>query len=284
MEMSNDDTIGNENKRRRSSVQSTSLTSSLISKPKQVWTKEEDEKLNEYINKNGEGNWNQVATFMDSNRTGKQCRERWFNHLSPAINKGEWTEEEDRIIREMRKVVGNQWSLMRKYLVGRSDNAIKNRVNAAERCKGVKVKKQIENTSTIINNNNNNNNNNFAFNEPGQNSILMGEKYGNNTDISVKRFDSNATSMMTDDFDLSLLDDECLNDFMDGDLMDYVDEENVKFNEKDKKEASKSNNWNCDGCSIFTKTVQSMLSPNMKSSSSSTGDGELQKLSEKNDF
>ena len=27
------------------------------------------------------------------NRTGKQCRERWYNHLSGGIKKGEWTEE-----------------------------------------------------------------------------------------------------------------------------------------------------------------------------------------------
>ena len=27
-----------------------------------------------------------------------QCRERWVNHLDPAINKSSWTEREDRIV------------------------------------------------------------------------------------------------------------------------------------------------------------------------------------------
>ena len=32
------------------------------------------------------------------NRTGKQCRERYFNHLQPNIKKGNWSDEEDNII------------------------------------------------------------------------------------------------------------------------------------------------------------------------------------------
>ena len=43
-------------------------------------------------------------------RTGKQCRERWLNHLSDGIKKGEWSEEEDRRITTMRLAIGNQWS------------------------------------------------------------------------------------------------------------------------------------------------------------------------------
>jgi len=39
--------------------------------------------------------WNRLATKMDT-RSGKQCRERWTNHLDPDIKKGPWSEEEDR--------------------------------------------------------------------------------------------------------------------------------------------------------------------------------------------
>ena len=28
-------------------------------------------------------------------RSGKQCRERWYNHLRPAVTKADWSVEED---------------------------------------------------------------------------------------------------------------------------------------------------------------------------------------------
>lgn len=41
--------------------------------------------------------WSVVASRLPG-RIGKQCRERWFNHLDPSIKKGEWSPEEDRIV------------------------------------------------------------------------------------------------------------------------------------------------------------------------------------------
>ena len=40
--------------------------------------------------------WSAVAQQLGG-RIGKQCRERWFNHLDPAINRAEWTIEEARV-------------------------------------------------------------------------------------------------------------------------------------------------------------------------------------------
>lgn len=38
--------------------------------------------------------WSLIADKIPG-RIGKQCRERWSNHLDPALRKGEWSKEED---------------------------------------------------------------------------------------------------------------------------------------------------------------------------------------------
>ena len=64
------------------------------------WTAEEDAKLVALVNELGTGKWGQLAKKLGLERSGKQARERWLNHLSPAVDKQEWKEEEDAIIDE----------------------------------------------------------------------------------------------------------------------------------------------------------------------------------------
>jgi hypothetical protein len=54
------------------------------------------------------------------NRTGKQCRERYQNHLRPEINKNDWSAEEDKIVMKMKEELGSQWAKISTFLVGRS--------------------------------------------------------------------------------------------------------------------------------------------------------------------
>ena len=63
-------------------------------------------------------------------RIGKQCRERWHNHLDPKISKRKWTIEEDTLIVKLHLVHGNRWCDIAKKVTGRTDNAIKNRFNS----------------------------------------------------------------------------------------------------------------------------------------------------------
>ncbi|KAL3926579.1 MAG: hypothetical protein SGPRY_003234 [Prymnesium sp.] len=99
---------------------------------KHAWTTQEDETLMRMVHAHGPGRWSQVASHLPG-RLGKQCRERWFNHLAPEVRKGAWTADEDRLIMNSVREMGTKWSSIVKLLPGRSDNAIKNRYYSAIR-------------------------------------------------------------------------------------------------------------------------------------------------------
>lgn len=87
------------------------------------WSFEEDQVL-EFLVTQGCNNWGQIAERIPG-RTPKQCRERWKNHLDPAINKGPYTEEEDSIILSAQERLGNKWSQIAQLLKGRTEDSVK---------------------------------------------------------------------------------------------------------------------------------------------------------------
>ncbi|XP_010526116.1 PREDICTED: myb-related protein 3R-1-like isoform X2 [Tarenaya hassleriana] len=100
------------------------------------WSKEEDEIIIELVNKYGPKKWSTISQHLPG-RIGKQCSERWHNHLNPAINKEAWSQEEELTLIRAHQIYGNKWAELTKFLPGRSDNAIKNHWNSS-------VKKKLD--------------------------------------------------------------------------------------------------------------------------------------------
>ena len=57
----------------------------------------------------GEGSWSKLVPYF-SGRIGKQLRERWNHELRPDIQKGAWTEEEEKALVEQHRVHRNAWA------------------------------------------------------------------------------------------------------------------------------------------------------------------------------
>lgn len=83
------------------------------------------------IEKHGARNWAFISREFSRkygihNKNGKQCRERWNNHLSPEVSRDSWTAKEEKVLFDLHKIHGNKWSVIAAELKGRTDNSTKN--------------------------------------------------------------------------------------------------------------------------------------------------------------
>jgi hypothetical protein len=94
--------------------------------PHRKWSAEENERFKKAIFLFRESNWKVCSEYVQI-RSSKQCKCYWFATLNPSIKKDCFEPCKDELIVSKHEILGNRWTIIARFLPGRSPDSIKNR-------------------------------------------------------------------------------------------------------------------------------------------------------------
>jgi glutamine synthetase adenylyltransferase len=125
---------------------------------------DEDSILTQLVQKYGEKNWKEISAKM--NKTERQCRDRFFQNISPKLNKMNWTSDEDTLLLQKTEELGNNWVLISSFF-NRTNVQCKDRARKLlkQQKKCAKLLKEAEILNQAISSSNVTNDEFFSFPE-----------------------------------------------------------------------------------------------------------------------
>lgn len=132
----------------RKRKQASALLASLEKRAANLWTQAEDNQLLDVVlaeiarGTNESVNWANITKLgiWERERTAKQYRERYQNHLDPRLDRSPWTDEEDNTILDYQREFGNCWAaIARLFGNARTQHTVKNRYFCLRKIYGLRT-------------------------------------------------------------------------------------------------------------------------------------------------